>query len=189
MDGALVFIFSAINQEVGVLPLAFDTDAFTLSLSSTAEATREHYACVHAVFCGMKLADPGITAEPRGRTASQSRPVDIFTTAAVPGRSAALDVASSMAAAARGDAAQAAFDRKLSQNRNEIGELRQQGIHCRPLVWTADGRPRPAVTRALQYAAHETGSIRRRNNFIAGGNTKSKSLSCAGERPWLARFS
>ena len=45
--------------------------------------------------------------------------------------SAALDVcvASSIAAAARGDAAQAAFDRKLSQYRNEIGELRQQNIH------------------------------------------------------------
>ena len=75
-----------------------------------------HHACVHAVVCGMKLADPGITTEPRGLTASQSRPADIFTTAAVPRRSAALDVcvASSIAAAARGDAAQAAFDRKLS---------------------------------------------------------------------------
>ena len=48
--------------------------------------------------------------------------------------------------------AQAAFDRKLSHFRNEIGELRQQNIHYRPLVWTADGRPHPAVTRTLQYA-------------------------------------
>ena len=37
---------------------------------STAEATRGHYACVHAVVCGMKLADPGITTEPRGFTAT-----------------------------------------------------------------------------------------------------------------------
>ena len=89
---------------------------------TTAEATREHYACVHAVVCGMKLADPGIAMEPRGLTASQSRPADIFTTAAVPGRSAVVDVcvASSMSAAARGDAAQAAFDRKLTHYRNEI---------------------------------------------------------------------
>ena len=78
---------------------------------STAQAARGHCACVHAVVCGMKLADPGITTEPRGLTASKSRPADIFTTAGVPGRSAALDVcvASSIAAAA-----QAAFDRKLS---------------------------------------------------------------------------
>ena len=33
---------------------------------STAEATREHHARVHAVVCGMKLADPGINTEPRG---------------------------------------------------------------------------------------------------------------------------
>ena len=91
----------------------------------------------------------GITSEPRGLTASQSWPADIFTTAA------ALDVcvASSIAGAARGDAAQAAFDRKLSNYRNEIGELRQQGVHYRPLVWTADGRPHPAVSRTLQFAA------------------------------------
>ena len=61
-------------------------------LCSTAEATRGHYACVDAVVCGMKLADPGITTEPRELTASQSRPAEIFTAAAVPGRSAALDL-------------------------------------------------------------------------------------------------
>ena len=89
----------------------------------------------------MKLAGPGISEEPRGLTASQSRPADIFTTAAVTARSAALDVcvASSGAAAARGDAGQAAFDRKFSHNRYEIVELLQQGIHYRRLVWTADG--------------------------------------------------
>ena len=68
----------------------------------------------------MKLADPGIAPEPRGLTASKSRLADIFTTVGVPGRSAAMDVcvASSNAAAARGDAAQASFDRKLSHYRD-----------------------------------------------------------------------
>ena len=76
------------------------------------KATRGHYACVHAVLGGLKLADPGITTEPRGLTATQSRPADLLSTAAVPGRSAALDVcvASPKEAAAREDAAQAAFD-------------------------------------------------------------------------------
>ena len=116
---------------------------------STAEATRGHHACVHAVLGGLLLADPGITTQPRGLTSTQSRLADLFATSAVPGRSAALDVcvASPDAAAARGDAAQAAFDR------HEIPDLRNQGIHCQPLVWTADGRPHPAVTRTLQYAA------------------------------------
>ena len=64
------------------------------------EHGRGHYACVHAVVCGLKLADSGITTEPRGLTASQSRPTEIFTAAAVPGR---MDVcvASPDAAAAR----------------------------------------------------------------------------------------
>ena len=37
-------------------------------------------------------ANPAETTEPRGRTTNTSRPADIFTIAAVPGRSAALDV-------------------------------------------------------------------------------------------------
>ena len=45
---------------------------------STAEATRVHFACVHAVVCGMKLADPDITTECRGLTALQSRLADFF---------------------------------------------------------------------------------------------------------------
>ena len=83
---------------------------------SNAEATREHFACVHAMVCGKKLADLGIATELRRLTASQSRPADMFTTVVVSGRSAALDVriASSIAAAACGDSAQAAFDRKFS---------------------------------------------------------------------------
>ena len=61
-------------------------------LCRTIEATLEHYACVHAVFGGVRLADPGITTEPRGLTEAPSRTVDLFTAAAVPGRSAGLDV-------------------------------------------------------------------------------------------------
>ena len=69
----------------------------------------------------LRLADAGITTEPRGLTDTQSRPANLFTTAAVPGRSAALDVcvASSNAAAVRGDAAQAACDRKISHYKRE----------------------------------------------------------------------
>ena len=75
---------------------------------------------VHAVLWGLGLADPGITTEPRGLTETQSWLADLFTAAAVPGRSAALDVcvAPSNAAASRGDAAQAAFDRKTSHYRS-----------------------------------------------------------------------
>ncbi len=121
----------------------------------TAGATRGHYAVVQSMVGGLKFADPGVCTEPRGLTNTRSRPADIFTTAAVPGRRAALDVcvASPNAAAAAGDAAEAAFKRKLRRYRNEIPQLAAAGISYRPLVWTATGRPHPAVTRTMQYAA------------------------------------
>ena len=107
-----------------------------------------------SVLGELKLAVPGISTEPRGLTATQSRPADLFATAAVPGRSAALDVCVGSTKAA----AQAALDRKLSNYRQEIPDLCNQSIRYRSLVWTADGRPHPAVTRTLQYAADTASS-------------------------------
>ena len=122
---------------------------------ATAEATRGHYACVRALVDGFRLADPTVTTEARGLTNTQARPADILTTAAVPGRSAALDVciASPNAAAAQGDAAESAFRRKLRHYRHVIPELARAGITFRPLIWTADGRPHPAAVRTMRYAA------------------------------------
>ena len=122
-----------------------------------AGATRGHYAVVRELVRGLKLADPAVTTEPRGLTTTQSRPADILTTAAVPGRSAALDVcvASPNASAAAGDAAEAAFRRKLRRYRNEIRELAAAGIAFRPMIWTSNGRPHPAVTRTLCFAAEQ----------------------------------
>ncbi len=121
----------------------------------TAGATRGHYTVVQAMIDGLKFADPGVSTEPRGLTNTRARPADIFTTAAVPGRRAALDVcvASPNAAAAAGDAAEAAFKRKLRHYRIEIPQLTAAGISYRPLVWTACGRPHPAVTRTMRFAA------------------------------------
>ena len=58
----------------------------------TAGATRGHYAVVKAVLQLVKLADAAATTEVRGLTNTQSKPADIFTSAAVPGRRTALDV-------------------------------------------------------------------------------------------------
>ena len=150
--------------------------------TSTAEATRGRYACVHAVLAGLRLADPGTTTEPRGHTETQSWSSDLFATA-VPGRSAALDVcvASSNAAAARRDAAQALFDRKLSHYRQQIPDIRGEGILYRLLVWTADARPHPAVTRtlvcsSLQQTSQHAATVNKcgQNPFDTDGSTKSK---------------
>ena len=97
----------------------------------------------------IEACGPGFTTEPRGLTESRSRPADLLATATVPGRSA-LDVCvpSSNAAAARGDAAQAAFDRKLSHYRQQNTSPPWSGQPSPSLVWT-DGRPHPAVTRTV----------------------------------------
>ena len=120
-----------------------------------AEATRGHYAVVRAVVDGLRTADPGVTTEPRGLTTTQARPADILSNAAVPGRCAALDVcvASPNAAAARGDAAEAAFQRKLEHYADVLPQLHAAGIAFRPLVWTADGILHPATTRTLRFPA------------------------------------
>ena len=121
----------------------------------TAGATRGHYAVVRELVRGLKLADPSTTTEPRGLTATQARPADILTSAAVPGRSAALDVcvASPNASHAGGDAAETAFRRKLRRYRVEIPQLAAAGIAYRPVVWTTSGRPHPAATRTIHLAA------------------------------------
>jgi hypothetical protein len=122
---------------------------------SIGEATRGHYACVRAVVAGLRAADATVTTEPQGLTDTQARPADILTHAAVPGRCAALDlcIASPNAATAGADAAEAAFRRKLRHYADVIPQLHQAGIAFRPLIWSADGRPHPATTRTLKYAA------------------------------------
>ena len=82
---------------------------------------------------------------------------------------------------------QASFDRKLSHCRDEISELRNQGSHYRPLVWTADGRPYSAVTRTLQCAADIASS---RNGQQVSAKSlhrrwkhQTKSLFYGGARP------
>ena len=54
---------------------------------------------------GFKIADPSINTEPGGLTASHSKQADIFTTAVVPGCTAAQDACVASDAAARGDPA------------------------------------------------------------------------------------
>ena len=136
---------------------------------ATAAATRGHYACVRALVEGFRLADPGVSTEPRGLTDTAARPADILTAAAIPGRSAALDVcvASPCAAMALGDAAEAAFRRKLRHYRAIIPQLAAAGISFRPMVWTAEGRPHPAASRTLKFAA-------RLASTRGGGEAKSR---------------
>ena len=133
-----------------------------------------HHACVHVVVCGMKLADPGITTEPRGLTASHVRRADFFTTAVVTGRSVALDVcvASSTAAAARGDAAQAAFDRKLSQLQES--NRRTEATGCSAPSSCVDGGRATAPSRHSNASAHGRNCLQPERAAFVGKIKKSQ---------------
>ena len=117
---------------------------------STSEATRGHCVCVHAVVCGMKLADPGTTTEPRGLTASQSRPAVFSPPLLSP--DAVRPWMCVCSPPLQRQLAETPHERHLIANSRVVG-LRQQNIHHCPLIWIADGRPLPAVTRTPLYAA------------------------------------
>ena len=79
--------------------------------------------------------------------ATQSRLADLFTAAAVPGRSVALDVCGlSQRSRDSRRRSTSAYWSKLFNYRRKFPDLRNQGIHYRPLVWTADGRPSPGLS-------------------------------------------
>ena len=75
---------------------------------------------------GLRLADPGITTEPRGLTETQSRLADLFTTTAVPGRSAAVHVVCGILQSRSNPPRQVASDRNFSYYIQQIHDLRGQ---------------------------------------------------------------
>ena len=142
------------------------------------EDTTHAFALWYAVFFFfflIKIADPGIATEPRGLTASQSRPADTLPPLPSLGRSAALDVraTSSYEVAARGDAAQASFDRKLSHYRDEISEVRNQGIHCRTLLTLS---PVGTANRCRRTRSSADGNMKHKllfQRWMTGSSAKS----------------
>ena len=132
--------------------------------------TRGH-VCVHTLLEVSKIADPGVTKEPRGLTERTSSPSDI--SPPLLSFVAALDVcvASSNASAARGDAAQAAFDRKTFYCRREIQYLRFQGVVCRPFVWLPIINHKH-VTPAMQHVSNVAACRNGSKHFIVGGKSK-----------------
>ena len=110
---------------------------------------------VRAFADGLQLADGSLALEAPGLTSTSQRPADILTNAALPRRSAALDVTvvSADAAGAGDDACATAFEGKINKYRRIISELNRAGIAFRPLVWSSEGRPHPAVRRTMSYAS------------------------------------
>ena len=128
----------------------FDSQLEHGETCTTAEDIWGHYECVHAVFGGQ---DSRTQVSPRNNADRQIFSLPLLSrTQRGSGRVCGILQCSSSPR----DAAQAAFDRKISHCRHQFLYLQRQGIVYRLLVWTADGHPHPAVTRTLQYAADIT---------------------------------
>ena len=120
------------------------------------ESTAGHYTVVRALVDGLRVADSGVVTEVRGLVeTSSARPADVYTSAALPGRDAALDVtiAAQDAAGAGADCCATAFRGKLRKYAKLLGPLARENVGFRPMVWSAEGRSHPVVGRVLAYAA------------------------------------
>eukprot|EP00973_Karenia_brevis_P056367 7839180-Karenia_brevis.AAC.1 len=134
-----------------------DTSVGHASCCARAESTKGHYGVCRALAEGLRLADSGVVMEARGITSTSQRPADIYSNAAVPNCSAALDVnvVSQDAIGLGQDHCRAAYRRKVEKYRRSgvLQELAQQSISFRPMVWSTEGRPHPAVLRVMAFAA------------------------------------
>ena len=101
----------------------------------------------------MSLVDPCLQTEVRGLVNTSDRPADILTTAAIPGRSAALDITivSPDAVHAGPDTCASAYGRKVTRYSTIIPQLARAGVAFQPMVWSTEGRPHPAVVRVLEF--------------------------------------
>jgi hypothetical protein len=101
--------------------------------------------------------DTGAVLEQRGLVEAEpgARPGDIFTTAAVPNRDAAVDVTivSAEAAGAGSDCVVTAHRGKFRRYREAVAEWGDAGIRLQPLVWSSEGRAHPDVVRVMSYCA------------------------------------
>eukprot|EP00973_Karenia_brevis_P090516 12402961-Karenia_brevis.AAC.1 len=130
--GAKILETETVCRQCGQL---LDPEMNHCECCAQAESTKGHYAVVRALVEGLRLADSGVVTEPPGLTCTSMRPADILTNAALPGRSAALDVtvASPEATYAGTDAAESDFKRKLRKYKDLIPQLRAAGIAFRPM--------------------------------------------------------
>ena len=116
-----------------------------------------HYAVVRTMHERMHEVDSGASLEQRGLVEAEpgARPGDIFTTAAVPNREAAVDVTivSPEAAAAGADCVATAHRGKFERYRAAVAEWGDAGPCLQPLVWSCEGRAHPDVERVMAFCA------------------------------------
>ena len=107
-----------------------------------------------------RACDPNAELEPLGLITSHPtlRPADVLTSAALPGRLAALDVGvtSPDAAGAGIDCVESMMLAKRATYANHVEELRRAGITYQPVVWSTYGRPHPDAIRIMLAISRNT---------------------------------
>ena len=120
-------------------------------------STRGHNDVRDQVFDLARLADSTAETETLGllEAAPGSRPADILTSAASPGRVSALDVgiASPEARHAGGDCCEAMRARKMAKYARHLPALSAEGVDYQPLIWSCWGREHPETTAVLTQLA------------------------------------
>ena len=146
-----------------------DTQMFHAECCAKSQSKIGHYNVVRKLVDGIQLADSRVRTEVRGLSeTSDVRPADIFTSSALPGREAALDVTivSAEASHAGQNCLQSAFCRKFETYANILPELRRQGIVFKPMVWSTEGAPHPVVLRIMAYVCSQ--AVRRNSDTHKG---------------------
>ena len=115
------------------------------------------------------LADPSAEAETLGLVPSHPslRPADVLTSAALPGRLAALDVGvvSPDAAASGSDCCAYMHDKKMRVYSAHLAEMEANGVTYRPLIWSAMGREHPETSVVLEALARAAARRRGLRDF------------------------
>ena len=150
-------------------------------LCALPEATRGHFDCRDCVLELAHLADPSSQTEVEGLVPSTPllRPADILSSAALPGRLAALDVGitSPDAGGAGLDCCARMHSTKIKRYAPFLEELENQGVTYAPVIWSAWGRAHPeteCILLTLAKAAARRRGLRdhrqllRRTNAAVG---------------------
>ena len=144
-------------------------DASAFHALCCANAVVGHNDVRNELHVAARSCDPSAEIEPLGLIPSHPtlRPADVFTSAALPGRLAALDVGvtSPDAAGAGADCTVSMVATKQSNYSAHKAELEREGIEYLPVVWSAYGRPHPDASRVLLTLARTTARRRGEASF------------------------
>ena len=158
-------------ESCGICPCCGITDMDDFGLPSLccakSASTKGHYSVRDRVLELTHLADPTAVTEVTNLipSAPTLRPVDILTTAALPGRLAALDIGIGRPDVCKAgiDCCDSMYESKCSKYSNPMAEATDLEFEYRPLVFSCYGRVHPEGQAILKILAQV--AARRRGGF------------------------